>query len=51
MNPTAVAADAIANRRPDPAGDEAVFAKVSWHIMPLLFICYFIAYLDRVNIG
>jgi D-galactonate transporter len=30
---------------------EKVSSKVSWRIMPLLFICYMIAYLDRVNIG
>ena len=44
-------ADAVAGGRPDPAGDEAVFSKVSWRIMPLLVICCFIAYLDRINIG
>ena len=33
------------------AADEALFAKVSWHLLPLLIICYIIAFLDRVNIG
>jgi D-galactonate transporter len=28
-----------------------VYSKVSWRIMPLLLICYMIAYLDRINIG
>ena len=45
---------------PQPAGPgraaaddhvEAVYSKVSWRIMPLLLICYLIAYLDRINIG
>ena len=31
--------------------DEALFAKVSWHLLPLLIVCYIIAFLDRVNIG
>lgn len=30
---------------------ESVYSKVGWRIMPLLVICYIIAYLDRVNIG
>ena len=25
--------------------------KVSWRLVPFLMLCYFIAYLDRVNIG
>ena len=32
------------------AGD-AVFRKITWRFMPLLFICYVVAYLDRVNVG
>ncbi len=35
-----------------PAGHaDQVFTKVSWRIMPLLLVCYLIAYLDRINIG
>ena len=26
-------------------------AKVSWRLVPFLMVCYFIAYLDRVNLG
>ena len=26
-------------------------SKVMWRLMPFLFICYFVAYLDRVNVG
>lgn len=33
------------------AEDEALFSKVSWHLMPLLIVCYVIAFLDRINIG
>jgi D-galactonate transporter len=30
---------------------EAAYIKNTWRIIPFLFICYIIAYLDRVNIG
>src|SRR5271156_2088008 len=26
-------------------------SKVAWRLVPFLMLCYFIAYLDRVNIG
>lgn len=28
-----------------------VYAKVTWRLIPLLFMCYVVAYLDRVNVG
>ena len=28
-----------------------VYKKVSWRLLPFLLLCYFFAYLDRVNIG
>ena len=31
--------------------DESVFSKVGWRIMPLLVICYIVAFLDRINVG
>jgi len=30
--------------------DEALFSKISWRLLPLLIVCYIIAFLDRVNI-
>ena len=30
---------------------DLVYRKVGWRLLPLLFICYIAAYLDRVNIG
>jgi D-galactonate transporter len=30
---------------------EALYSKVSWRLIPLLVICYMVAYLDRINIG
>lgn len=43
----AVSADTFA----DDASIRAVFAKVSLRLLPVLFVCYIIAYLDRVNVG
>ena len=31
--------------------DNALYRKVSGHIIPFLFICYVISFLDRINIG
>ena len=31
--------------------DEAMFSKIGWRLLPLLIVCYMIAFLDRVNIG
>lgn len=34
-----------------PEFEEATFKKVSGRLIPFLFICYIIAFLDRVNVG
>ncbi|MFL5258071.1 MAG: MFS transporter [Rhodopila sp.] len=31
--------------------EKRTLAKVSWRLVPFLMICYFVAYLDRVNVG
>ncbi len=28
-----------------------VLSKVTWRLIPLLFLCYIIAYIDRINVG
>ena len=33
------------------AFEKATYAKVTWRLLPFLFICYVAAYLDRVNVG
>ncbi|WP_460911199.1 MFS transporter [Paraburkholderia jirisanensis] len=33
------------------ASSDSIYARVTWRFMPLLFICYVVAYLDRVNVG
>jgi sugar phosphate permease len=30
---------------------DAVYRKVAWRLIPLLFLCYIAAYLDRVNVA
>lgn len=29
----------------------AVYAKITWRLVPILFVCYVLAYLDRINVG
>jgi len=37
---------------PETAAREArIYAKVDWRLIPFLFLCYILAYLDRVNLG
>ncbi len=36
---------------PSPAFEEDTYRKVSWRLLPLLLLCYLVAYLDRVNVG
>ena len=35
----------------DAAFSAATYRKVAWRLIPFLFICYILAYLDRVNVG
>ncbi len=35
----------------DPAQEQALLAKVHWRLLPLLFLSYIIAYVDRINVG
>ena len=40
-------------REPDRnnVNSDELYRKITWRLIPFLFICYVIAYLDRVNIG
>ena len=29
----------------------ATYGKVAWRLIPFLFVCYIVAFLDRVNVG
>ena len=34
-----------------PEAQRATLATVIWRLLPLLFVCYVIAYIDRINVG
>jgi len=34
-----------------PGFEEATYSKVGWRLIPFLFLCYIVAFLDRVNVG
>ena len=31
--------------------EAATYSKVTWRLLPILFVCYVASYLDRVNVG
>ncbi len=35
----------------DAAFSDTTYRKVAWRLIPFLFVCYILAYLDRVNVG
>jgi MFS family permease len=47
-----VEASTTADLPPELTGlERQTVARVAWRLLPLLMACYFIAYLDRVNVG
>src|ERR1700675_2914997 len=36
---------------PSALAEAAAYAKVTWRLIPFLFVCYIVSWLDRVNIG
>ena len=47
MNSTTLPGTAITSR----SDEDTTYTKVTWRLLPFLFICYVAAYLDRVNVG
>ena len=43
--------DAVQNNDNPLTFEEATYRKVAWRLIPLLLLCYVVAYLDRVNVG
>ena len=35
----------------DPGFEARTYRRVTWRLLPVLFVCYVVAYLDRVNVG
>jgi len=42
---------AVAPPEAQPGFAGAAYRKVTWRLMPFLFACYILAYVDRVNVG
>src|SRR6266480_2474020 len=36
---------------PSTIEQRALLSKITWRLLPLLFFCYVIAYVDRINVG
>src|SRR4030042_6212027 len=34
-----------------PEQSHDLYSKITWRLIPLMFICYIIAYVDRINVG
>ena len=51
MNPSRSAIATPPHYAPADASQSSLYAKVTWRLIPLLFLCYVAAYLDRVNVG
>ncbi len=43
--------EAVASVTPQPPSEDAIYRRVTWRLMPILLLCYIVAYLDRVNVG
>ncbi|CAM5252760.1 MULTISPECIES: MFS transporter [Streptomyces] len=49
-----MATEATPDTRPESTGrpqSDAVYRKIKWRILPLLVVCYVVAFIDRSNIG
>lgn len=51
MNSIALEGSASNPKDNDTVKDAAIYAKVFWRFIPLLVVCWVVAYLDRVNIS
>ncbi|AQH03028.1 MFS transporter [Burkholderia sp. KK1] len=51
MNPTTLPGAALANEAAPSARVSAIYRRITWRLIPFLFVCYVAAYLDRINIG
>ena len=51
MNTATYGAAAAASAATENTRTHALYRKISWRLIPLLFVCYIFNYLDRTNIG
>ncbi|KVL21455.1 MFS transporter [Burkholderia sp. MSMB1826] len=47
----ATLAHASASAPTSASNDALLFRKIAWRIVPFLFLCYVVSFLDRINIG
>jgi len=50
-SPAAPAASPLVHAPFSPEEQSRILARVTWRLLPLLFACYVIAYIDRINVG
>lgn len=41
----------VVTPRSNEENEKKLFSKITWRLIPILFICYIIAYIDRINVG
>ena len=51
MNPPIASPVTHSSSRAAEGFDQALYRKLAWRIMPFLFLCFVLNWLDRVNIG
>ncbi len=51
MNSSSTSAAGVSASRADLSDEPALLRRVTWRLIPLLFVCYVIAYIDRINVG
>lgn len=51
MNESALPGAILANEATSSARVDATYRRITWRLIPFLFICYVAGYLDRINIG
>ncbi|WP_322046407.1 MFS transporter [Paraburkholderia sp. J67] len=42
---------AVSGESASQASDDLLYRKVAWRVIPFLFVCYVVSFLDRINIG
>ena len=50
-SPATPASDPTISGAPTLSAETQLLRRVTWKLVPLLFVCYVIAYIDRINVG
>ena len=51
LEPTPAPSDEMASAGAGSAAERGLYLRVALRIVPLLFVCYVVAFLDRINVG